>query len=185
MNKRERIIASVTVIVIIVAGAMLWLPEDLTSGAAFGGGDLDRTRTTFRELRDLMDEGPAIRATYRRVEAQFPERIGNRTPEATFSEELSRLMVEKRGAKPTIKTPKSSEIKDAEDYYFIDLEVTELGPLELMVDLLLEFQRAGLLIKSYELVKTNADRDLVRMNVTVSRLAKIDESRKGSRRGRR
>ena len=94
-------------------------------------------------------------------------------------------MVEKRGAKPTIKTPKSSEIKDAEDYYFIDLEVTELGPLELMVDLLLEFQRAGLLIKSYELVKTNADRDLVRMNVTVSRLAKIDESRKGSRRGRR
>ena len=167
------------------------LPEELLEGGSgLGGGELDSSRRAFRDARQWLERGPDIRREYLRVEAQFPEREGNRTPESTFSNEMERLL-EKRGYRtPNLKQTKRTFIKDVEEYYYIDLEFDVSGTQQKMIDLLADLRQAGLQVKSFRLNKTNSENDRLLMDVIVSRLAKFDEDeiekrRNDRRRGRR
>ena len=85
---------------------------------------------------------------------------------------------------------KTTDIENIEEYYYIDVEASVDGPPQKMVDLLIDFQKAGLLIKYVKLLKPNNDRNQLKMDVLVSRLAKrtqqeIDKRRRSTKRRRR
>lgn len=178
MNSRERFLLIGVISAVVIAGAVFLLPEDFSITSPFSGGDLDSARRTFRDDFDWIKKGPAIRRDYQRVEAQFPERVGTRTPESTFSDELAKMLTEKGVLNPAIKAPEQAFIEGVEDYYYIDLEVRLFGELPQMIDILTQFHQKGLLIKSLELRKSNPDVPKVQLDVRVSRLAKLDETQK-------
>ena len=91
MNQREKVLGSGVLIVVIIAIVVQFMPEDGSLFEGFGGGNVSASRTVFLTNSKVLEEGPAIRAAYRRVEAQFPEVVGNRTAASTFSEELDKL----------------------------------------------------------------------------------------------
>lgn len=178
MSRRELILAIATVSVLAL-GLIIRFTPVLSFGRGPGGA-AGTEAAQFEQNMEWIERGPLIREAYREVEAQFPETIGNRTPEATFSDELTRMMKEQGWQHPRIRPPRTSEIPDVEDYYFIDLEVEVTGELQAALRLLSAFQNTGLLIKSFNLTKPNPDANVVNMDVTVSRLARADQN--GARR---
>ena len=186
MSGRERTLVILTAAVVIIAAAVLLVPEDFSLGGGLAGGQLDQERSIFRQSLEQLQQGPELRRAYRRVEAQFPERIGNRSPDATFTDELTRMLKEKGERTPRVKPATRTYIDDVEDYYYIDLELEITGTVQKMVDLLIDFQRTGLLIKTFDLDKRTPDRTEIVLKVTVSRLARMDEEeqRRRNRRGR-
>ena len=188
MKRREQFLAIITVVALIGAVAYRMMP---TGGglSALTSGDLDSSRTTFQEFHRLLEDGPEIRERFERVAARFPERHPNRTPRATFTDELTALLKEKGWPNPTLSPAREIEIDDVDDFYYIDLDVQVAGPFAKMINLLITFQQTGLLIKSFDFqiqrIDLDRDRDMVQMDVTVSRLAKWDEDEKPSNSRRR
>lgn len=174
MSRRELTLLIATLSVFAIFIGFRFLPEGGIAGAGFGSGQLENERQQLRTNKEWIEEGQRIRKDYERVEAQFPEKVGNRSAEATFSDELTRMVKELGWNRPKIKPPRKRKIKDVEDYYYIDLDVEVVGNLDQTLALVGEFLRKGLLIKSFEISKTNPDGQNVRSDVTVSRLAKVD-----------
>ncbi len=172
MSQRERIILIVTIVVLVLGVGFRIMPENILS---FGGGQVSGAREVFEENLKLIQRGPAIREAYRRVNTQLPEQLPDTTPEATFSNEVARRLQQKGWERPLVKPAKPTEIKEVEDYYYIDLDISLEGTLEKALDVLKDFQKMGLLIKAFQIEKRNMDADEVALTVTVSRLAKMDE----------
>lgn len=189
MSRRELILAIATVAVLGIGLVLRFAPEgdtvepvatQLETAGTFEGAS---PRRQLESSIAIIEQGPEIREAYRRVEAQFPERVGNRTPEATFSDELTRMMKEQGWERPKIRPPQTTEIPEVDDYYYIDLEVQVTGELQEALNLLSAFQNKGLLIKAFDITNTNPDQQVVSMDVTVSRLARIDDAGRRRLRG--
>jgi hypothetical protein len=140
------------------------------------GGEASAARQTFQEYFARIQYGPAIREAYDRVNTRLPERLPNSTPEATFSNEVVRLLQSRGWDRPIVKPARPSLIEDVNDYYYIDLEVRLRGGLQNIISVMLDFQKAGLLIKTFEIQKRDMDKDQLDLMVTLSRLARMDEN---------
>lgn len=175
MNRREKVLTILVVAAIAVAAAFQFAPEGAFEVSALGGGDLDRARRSFRESYRMLQLGPQIRLDYERFEAQFPEQVGNRTPESTFTVELDRLLTDKGWTNPQLKPPKRVKIKDIDDYYYIDIDLTlpAVRNQQDAIDLLADLQTSGLLIKHFKIAKPRPDIEVFRLDAIVSRLAKL------------
>lgn len=179
MNPRERNLLIVTVLVLILGGGYYFMPEDISLGGDAGVGNAAAESRRFDEYREWLERGPSVEREYRRIDAIFPQQVGTQTAESTFSNELFELIKAQGWDKPTIKPARREIVEDVEDYYYIDLDVASLiGPAQKIIDVMVEFRRNGLLIKHFKMRKANPDRDLITLNVTVSRLARFTAEEK-------
>ena len=174
MNQREKIILATTIVVAVI-GLGFMLENKLFQGP--DSVQVAGARETFEQYLKQVKIGPSIREAYQRVNTQMPERLPNSTPEATFSNEVAKRLQDKGWERPTVKPARPSEIKNVDDYYYIDLDLSLTGTLEKVIDVLKDFQQTGLLIKAFQIEKRNMDGEEVGLTVTVSRLAKMDEER--------
>ncbi len=177
MSRRERIILGITIAVAVV-GALFFVHDKFAKSDEGSEGGVANAQRTFEDSFRKLQDGPAIRQAYEVVNTQLPERLPNRTPEATFSDEVTRLLKERGWPTPTVKPARPSPIPDVDDYYYIDLEVSVAGRLAEIINLMIEFKNTGLLIKAFDVDKRSMDRDEVMLNVTVARLAKMDEEKR-------
>lgn len=183
MNPREKkiLVLTIVLLVVFVAYRMMGGQEGFSLASLGGGGRVVEARVAFLEAFEILRKGPAIDGAFARVDTKLPKAIPGRTPELTFSDEVTRILVGRNWQTPKVKPPKTSEIKDVEDYYYIDLEISVTGPLEKLVDLMVFFQEQNILVKNFKLEKPRVDSDQVNLDVTVSRLARADpEERKKS-----
>lgn len=187
MNQREKILAGLTGAAVLVGAALLFMPDDWLGEGVFVAADARQAKTEFVDALERIKEGPAILEAYGRVETKLAERRGDRTPEATFSFEMTEVLKKAGWETPKLKPPKQAFIKEVEDYYYVDLELEVTGEVESLVNLLIEFKNLGILIKAFELEKKNMDENEAVLKVTASRLAKADEDmlKKRKRRMRR
>ncbi len=186
MNPRERNLLIVTIIVVVLGGGYYLMPEDLSLARDAGVGNAAAERRRFEEYREWIERGPSVKREYSRIDAIFPQQVGTQTAESTFSNELFELIKAQGWDKPTIKPARREIVEDVEDYYYIDLDIASLvGPAQKIIDLMVELRRNGLLIKHFKMRKANADRDLITLNVTVSRLARFTAEEKARMKDKR
>lgn len=179
MNPRERNLLIITILVVILGGGYYFMPEDFSLGGDVGAGNAAAESRRFEEYREWIERGPSVEREYRGIEATFPQKVGTQSAESTFSNELFELIKVQGWDKPTINPARREIIEDVEDYYFIDLDVANLvGPAQKIIDVIAELRRNGLLIKHFKIRKANVDRDLITLNVTVSRLARFTAEEK-------
>lgn len=178
MNRREKILIIGVVVVIALFVAAKFLPEDILSSGAFGGGELDQARKSFKDGREWLLKGPDIHRDYAKVDAQFPEREGAQNPESTFSNQMSAMLTEKGWPPTTLSPPKRVAIAGIDDYQYMDIEFKISGEAQRILDLLADLQKLGLLIKEFKVTQPRPDDAFVTLDVTVSRLTKLTEDEK-------
>jgi hypothetical protein len=180
VNKRERVLFVLTAFSVLAWIVVKQMPADFSLGSVVGGGELTSARETFYNYRDLLrDRAPVIFERLNRIVLLFPEEKANQTPETTFRIELDQMMQRELNQQAPI-IHRAEQVffeNDAVDYYYIDIRIQLTGTLQQMVDALKEFERQGLMIKSFNLNKgRQRDHDVVGLEATVSRLARMNES---------
>ena len=178
MNKRERNLVIITLLVVgILLSYQFYFADKLETGdTAAAVGNLDEARSTFTDFAGTFAKGRQIRREYARIDIGIPERTGTKQPTATFSDELYKMLTTQFSVDaPRMGTPKRVAIKDVDDYYFIEIDVTITDTLDNLIKLLRELDGGGLLIKSFTLDKRSRGQDLAQLDMTVARLVKHDE----------
>lgn len=174
MSQREKIILIITIVVVVFAGGLYLVPEEVLDRLRGDGSEVSIALDQFNRNMELVETGPAIREAYRRVETQLPEVLPNSTPEATFTNEVARKLQDLGWDRPTVLPAKPALIEGVDDYYYIDLEVRLSGTHLKTIEVMLDFMRTGLLIRGFQMTKKNMDQDVVDLTVVLSRLAKAD-----------
>jgi len=176
MNPREKKLAIGVVLTILIAAVVWKLTEQKTEEVAPGG--IQDARKTFNEYYQLLQDREWVGQAYDRVNSPLLEIAPGQTAEATFSNEVNRVLVEKGWDRPNIKPPKRSDIPGVADYFYIDLEVTLQGTLAKIANVMLDLQSNGVLIKSFKTDKRNMDADVVDLDMVVARPVKeVEEDR--------
>ncbi len=178
MNKRERTLLIVTVVVLVIGGVLYFMPENLLQTLRGGGGDLASAQKTFQNHLKTLKQGREIRAKYKRIEVGQSKPKPGQTPSEQFSNELYQLLTERfRIAGPNIEKARRETIEDVDDYYFVEIPIQVNGTRRDMVQLLINLEDIGVLIKTYELGKVSGRRggNQVSLDVEVARLVKHDE----------
>jgi hypothetical protein len=182
MKKRERNMIIITLAVVALVLALNFLLGDKleTSEESVSSGNLDSARETYNQYKQALKDSAKTKAAYQAIAFSQPERIPGQDPGETFQNQLSRLLIEQlRVPNPQVGTPKATEIKNVEDYYFINIDVHISGTHPELMQLLVNMQRLGLLIQSFTLKQQNKMQwEAIDMDITVARLVKHDADSK-------
>lgn len=192
-SKREKILLIATLVGAVVAVYFLFFSDSPDSGKSSGGGpvesgvsvsssDVANAREEFSKNIETLKKGQTTRQEYRAIAFSLPEKTSDKDAELTFQDQLSRLLSERLGRPPRVGIPKSSEIKNVSDYYFIDCEIETSGSYAEMVKLLQDMEQLGLLIKKFNLEQEGSGGQQmaggsasIKLTATVSRLVKMDD----------
>jgi hypothetical protein len=196
LNKRERKILGVTILVVL--GTALWTQgiSPLYDRYLQLQGNLDTEQALFNKNSMILQDANKIEQGYKRIEAQFPKEEPGKSAEHAFSEDVdaaaeSILPGERRNIEPV----QHEEIKDVTEYEFLTLAMSITGELPNIAQMLKGFDQQGFLIKTIVLTHSKGvDTPDLQLNITLARIVKIEENqaqvgarRPGSRRlgGRR
>lgn len=180
MSPRERGILVLTIVVVLgVIGFRMLEPMLTGDGAEATGAKAD-----FLKAYDSLRLGPEVRVKYAQLNTKLPPLAPGRTPELTFTDEVTRMLNARGWPAPQVEPAKTTAIKEANDYYYIDLLVKVNGPLRDVMNLLADFQDQNIIIKQFKMEKANMDAEPVALEVTVSRMAKYEPDDVKKRRGR-
>lgn len=190
MKGRERGLLILTVTVICVALIYhFFLAKALEGSFSIAGGALENSRETFRRCVKTIRESGDTRQRYKEIAYSLPEQNPGQDPAETFQNQLYRLLSEQLGARNlNFGNYKYEEIKNVNDYYFVNIEVRISGTYYELIRLLKAMELQGLLIQSFQLkLEGRMQADTINLQVTVARLVKHDDaSRQRSKRlGRR
>jgi hypothetical protein len=182
MKKSERNLTIITVTIVVLALLYNFVLADLFTGGDGGAEtsatvDLADEQTRFERYASTLRDGPAIRQRYQAIASLESGEGDARTPAESFGNELYTLLTRRLNiASPRIEPPNYSVIEDVDDYYFVEIEVGVGGTYDQLVQLLLDMEQLGLLIKTFrfEMAGRGANGE-VSLNVTVARLVKHDD----------
>lgn len=182
MKKRERNMIIITLAVVALALAFNFLLADKleTSEESISSGNLDSTRETYHQYKQTLKDSATIKTQYQAIAFGQPEHVSGQDPGETFQNQLSRLLTEQlKVPNPQVGTPKYTEIKNVEDYYFINIDVRISGSHAELMQLLVNMQRLGLLIQNFSLKQQNRMQwEVIDLEITVARLVKHDADSK-------
>jgi hypothetical protein len=181
MNQREKTILIATIVVMVGSLAFTFLPsgsnETDTPTVTQSAGDVAAARRTFMKNIATLQDGAKINDKYKSIDAAVAEQVKFGRPEQVLANNLYDLLTQRlQVPNPRIGTGQLVEIPSVNDYCFIDISVDISGNYRDIINLLSEMDRIGLLIKTFKIVQRNRNQaDTVDLNLTVSRLVKVDE----------
>ncbi|HOE97416.1 MAG TPA: hypothetical protein PLS90_01025 [Candidatus Sumerlaeota bacterium] len=182
MNRRERILLIVTVL--IVAPLLIYhffLADWLEGMAGQAGGDLSVERARFASNIATLADRRQIETAYSRIDFSQSQPLPGQNATEHFLNELYGLLTEEfQIMNPRIEKARPQAIPDVPEYYFVELEVTVEGSPEEMLRLLVNMENRGVLIKSLTIDTRSGggfgrDDELVNLTVEVARLVKHTE----------
>jgi hypothetical protein len=178
MNRRERNLIIVTVVVAAIALGFMVYDNMTASLATADVGSLSAEQTAFRRNSRIVANFKKIRQDYNSVALRnLPPTRSNMRPVNIFQNELEHILTVEFGfPSPRVETSRMSPIPQVEDYYFVDVDVRIPGEVADLVRLLEQMERRGLLIKEFTLEQRGyGRRQSAELKVRVSRLFQHDE----------
>lgn len=188
MNKRERNLLTLTLIIIVLGVGSYFVLGD-TESLSFdfaSSGELESVRQKYEEYIQIKKDEADINSEFQSIGFDMPEKNPGQSSGETFSNQVNNLLVEHlNGRAPQMGKPAYSEIPNVSEYCFVDITADIDGTLTEMLSLLKLMDSRGLLIKSFRLDQKGGgysmgtgdgeERQNVSLHVIVSRLVKQDE----------
>ena len=175
MNKREKILAIVTGVVVVLGAAVFFMPQGGLSLSSVSGDDLEQERRTFKKYARTLDDQKTIRNRYQQIGQGVLDTRQGQTPSQIFTNDLVDLISVELGiAAPDVEPAEFTPIKDVDEYEFVEIQAEVTDTLKALVKLLRVMDERGLLITEFKLTMLGSRRhaDLVQMRFTVARLVK-------------
>lgn len=189
MKPREKALFALTAAAVaIFAIWTLFLEDSVDSGAVGGGGgDVAVLERRFQENIRALEEIYIIESEFSRI-GELPgteeDASGRRLSAAVaFQEQVAEMCRQNGFDFPGVRTDRE-EIRGVEDYELINVGLTVEGPFERCMNLLKTFESAGLMFRDVT-IRASRDRDQLRVDTVVARIAERPPTPTGADRLRR
>lgn len=181
MKPREKLLFALTVAAaLIFAVWKLFLEEDngVPAVGTGGGGDVAVLENRFYQNLRALEEIYLIESEFSAI-GELPttdeERAGGQLrPLTAFQQQVAAMARENDFPNPSIRTDRE-DIQGVEDYELINVGINVEGPFDRCMNLLKTFESAGLMMRELT-VRASRDRDHLRVDVVVSRIAERQQT---------
>jgi hypothetical protein len=183
LNKRERGILWLTIGVFCAFILWQWGIGPLYADYAETSELLETQRKTFEDNRKTLGRAKDTERQYKAIEAQFPKQEEGKRADHGFIEDVISQVEGVLGARPKDIQPVAREkMKDVPGYDFLTFSMRVTGELDKLSQLLKSFDQKGFLIQTLVLLHPDLDNPQITLDITLARIVKQEEEKKGTRR---
>ncbi len=179
MNKREKILAGIIILFLLVWGLFKLGIARAYEAIATRSGKLSTLQQTYEKYQEYMTKEEQIKKRYYELfpTDKNPGLSTSSDPQKEFSEFVADLCKRLGFAYPTIEPPKMEPIEKVEEYAFITLVIRTQGELEGISKLLKGFEREHVLIRNIEMTSF-LDAPRIEAVISVARMVQVQTDKK-------